>query len=112
MNGLSYRIDWEAVPERVGVSGLPIKLVNGECLQVSRVELPSGFENQAHRHPNEQAGIVLAGVIEYTIEDITVVCHEGDCYLIPAGKPHSIRVVSEESACLLEFFSPPREEYW
>ncbi|CAG0996491.1 hypothetical protein ANRL2_03615 [Anaerolineae bacterium] len=111
MKGLSFRIDWEAVPEQFGVSGLPIKLVNGEFLQLSRVELPSGFQNQAHSHPNEQAGIVLAGVIEYVIEDKTILCHVGDCYLIPAGKPHSIKVLSEASACLLEFFSPPRAEY-
>lgn len=111
MNDVTYLIDWDAVPERFGVSGIPIKLVNGAFLQLSRVELPSGFQNQPHSHPNEQAGVVMAGVIEYAVADTTIVCHVGDCYLIPADTPHSIRVVSEEPACLLEFFSPPRAEY-
>jgi quercetin dioxygenase-like cupin family protein len=111
MSSTPYQIDWDAVPERIGVSGIPIKCVNGEFMQLSRVELPSGFENQAHSHPSEQFGIVLTGTIEYNIEGTIITCRTGDCYIIAAGKQHSVKVVSDESVHLLECFSPPRKEY-
>lgn len=82
----AYHIDWSTVPERTGISGFPVRVVNGERLQLALIELPAGFSNAPHSHPGEQAGYVLAGTIEYIIEDVTILCRTGDSYCIPPGK--------------------------
>lgn len=107
----TLHIDWSAVPERMGISGIPIRLVNGEHLQLMMVELPVGYANLPHRHASEQVGYVLAGTIVYDIEGARIRCRAGDSYRIPPGRAHSIEVVGEEAARLLECFSPPREAY-
>jgi quercetin dioxygenase-like cupin family protein len=106
-----YHIDWKSVPDRTGVSGIPIKLVVGQHMQMTLVELAAGFENQPHSHISEQMGYVLAGTIQYDIEGETITCHPGDGYRIPPNKRHSIKVVSDEPARYLECFSPLRPEY-
>ena len=104
-------VDWKTVPEQTGVSGIPIRLVTGEHMQMVMVKLDAGFENPPHSHASEQMGYVLAGTIQYDIEGETITCHSGDGYRIPPNRRHSVRVVSDEPARLLEFFCPPRREY-
>ncbi len=106
-----YDIKWNALPERLSVSGLPVKVVNGEQLTMTLVELPAGFNNQPHRHPNEQFGYVLSGEVVYDIEGEIMTCQAGDSYLIPPNISHGIRVSSAGPAQLLEVFCPPRAEY-
>lgn len=111
MSKHTYHVDWDDIPDRSGISGVPIKLVNGAHLQIARIPLAPGYQNPPHRHPSEQTGIVLAGAIEYDIEGTVITRHVGDSYIIPAGKLHSVRVISAEPALLFEVFSPPRAEY-
>ncbi len=106
-----YHFKLDSIPDRVSVSGLPVKIVNGENLTMTLVELPAGFANQAHRHPNEQLGYVLAGEVTYDVAGEIIVCRAGEVYLIPPDVPHAIRVSAEGPARLLEVFSPPRAEY-
>lgn len=106
-----HHINWDAIPERISVSGLPIKIVNGDQFTMTLVELPAGFSNQPHFHPNEQFGYVLSGEVTYDIEGEMITCQTGDSYLIPPNLLHGIRVSSDGPARLLEVFCPPRTEY-
>lgn len=107
----TYCIDWAQVPERPGISGIPIKLVAGEHMQMALFTLPVGFANTPHQHASEQMGYVLAGRIEYVIDGETIIREVGDSYRIPSNSTHAIRVLSDEPAQLLEVFSPLREDY-
>ncbi len=106
-----YHFKLDALPDRVSVSGLPVKVINGENLTMTVFELPAGFANAGHSHCNEQLGYVLAGEVTYHVDGKTFICRTGDVYLIPVDVPHSISVNPEAPARLLEIFSPPRTEY-
>ena len=109
-NALQY-IDWKPIPDRTGVSGIPIKVVIGEHVPIGYMPLPPGYQNPPHQHPSEQVGIVVAGEIEYHVEGTVITCRTGDSYIIPPGKLHSVKVISDEPALLFECFTPKREEY-
>ena len=49
----------------------------------------------AHSHPNEQMGIMISGMLEFTIGDETKVMKPGDVYRIPGGIVHSVRAFDE-----------------
>ena len=63
-----------------------------------------------HSHPHEQAGIIIAGEIEFTIDAETRMLKPGDVYIIPGGVEHSA-ISGNQPVKLLDIFSPVREEY-
>jgi quercetin dioxygenase-like cupin family protein len=58
-----------------------------------------------HSHFNEQAGIVMQGVCEFTIGGETRTMRSGDVYVIPGGVEHSV-VRSDGLALGLDIFNP------
>ena len=89
--------------------GVMIKSISVENFQMTFLLLDPGFVSQ-HSHPEEQIGYVLAGQVEIVVGDERMECRGGDGYSIPSGVPHSFRVLSGQSAELVEIFSPPKEE--
>jgi quercetin dioxygenase-like cupin family protein len=64
-----------------------------EAVQV-RVDLASGVAFGKHTHPGEEIIYVLAGTLEYQIEDKPpVTLKAGDVLFIPAGTVHSAKNV-------------------
>ena len=47
--------------------GVVLKPMWGDNIMMNVVELEAGSEVPLHSHPNEQAGIVLEGEVEFTI---------------------------------------------
>ena len=88
------------------VSGITVKAVYAEKCSVSFLDLPAFSRIPTHHHPSEQIGVVLEGKIEYTINDETKVCEKGSAFVIPPNAPHSLVVVSEKPAKLIDFFTP------
>ncbi|MBE0690340.1 MAG: cupin domain-containing protein [Anaerolineae bacterium] len=62
-----------------------------------------------HQHPHEQAGYVVYGKLEMTVNGQTRICQPGDSYQIPGGVMHSAHALVD--TLLIEAFSPPREDY-
>ncbi|MCL4246630.1 MAG: cupin domain-containing protein [Anaerolineae bacterium] len=62
-----------------------------------------------HQHPHEQAGYIIYGKIEMTVDGQVRICQPGDTYQIPGGVTHSVRVLAD--TLLIEVFSPPREDF-
>ncbi|MCC6614504.1 MAG: cupin domain-containing protein [Anaerolineae bacterium] len=62
-----------------------------------------------HQHPHEQAGYVIYGKLEFTVNGQTRICQPGDTYQIPGGVLHSAHALVD--TLLIDIFSPPREEY-
>ncbi len=80
----------------------------GDQMLLSRVELAPHAVATAHSHPHEQAGVVLSGEMELTIEGETQRLGPGDFYLAPGDAVHEARA-GAEGCVALEIFSPVRE---
>ena len=90
--------------------GVLTKTFWGEHMLVSLVEIEAYSEVPAHKHPHEQAGIVMDGEFEMWIGSKRKILRRGDCFIVPPGIEH--RVKTSESGCkVADIFSPVREEY-
>ncbi len=90
--------------------GVKLNLAWGDKLMLSVVELEPGSIVPMHSHPHEQAGIVLEGEFDLTIDAETKRVRKGDMYIIPSGVEHAV-VTGKERAVALDIFHPIREEY-
>jgi quercetin dioxygenase-like cupin family protein len=82
----------------------------GDKVMMSMVEIAPNAVLPPHKHPHEQAGLVLEGEFDFTIGGETKRLGPGEAYIIPGGVEHSL-VGSDGWALALDIFSPPREEY-
>ncbi len=62
-----------------------------------------------HSHPNEQSGYVLSGKYRIKFSEYDQKIGPGDSYSIPANVEHRIEII--EAGEVLDFFTPPREDY-
>ncbi|MFQ3649655.1 MAG: cupin domain-containing protein [Gemmataceae bacterium] len=90
--------------------GVTIQTTAGEQMQLSVVEMEPNAVVEAHSHPNEQVGMVLAGRALFMIGGEQKMLGPGDLYLIPGGVVHRV-VASEQGLRALDIFTPVREEY-
>jgi quercetin dioxygenase-like cupin family protein len=82
----------------------------GEKIMMSVVEIAANAVLPPHRHPHEQAGMVLEGEFDFTIGGETTTVKQGDFYIIPGDVEHSL-VANDKPSLALDIFSPPREDY-
>ena len=90
-----------------GVSGQPIF---GQGTMINVATLDPGAIVAGHSHPHEQIGLVLRGMMELTIDDVTQELGPMDGVVIPGGVVHSARG-GPEGAVVVDVFQPPREDY-
>jgi quercetin dioxygenase-like cupin family protein len=64
-----------------------------------------------HSHPHAQYGVCLEGSGEFKIGDKVWNVKKGDGYYIPPGIKHELIVGGRETAVLVEFFTPHREDF-
>ena len=107
---MPYFFDPSEVKRRELVPGLSLRTMWGDKVMMSLVEIAPRAVLPEHRHPHEQAGIVLQGEFDFTIGGETKRLRQGDAYVIPGDVPHSL-VGSDGWSLALDIFSPPREEY-
>ena len=77
---------------------------------LSIVDLAANVVVPAHSHPHEQAGTVISGEFEMTINGETRKLKPGDTYIIPGGVEHGART-GDTPARALDAFSPVRTDY-
>lgn len=63
-----------------------------------------------HAHENEQITLVTAGEMEFTLDGETRRLYTGDGVCVPAGVPHSARILDQATSAI-DAWAPPREEY-
>ncbi len=90
--------------------GVLINAVAGKHMMLSVVNLAEGASVPLHEHPHEQMGLLVSGVLEFTIGGRTEVLSPGDIWRIPGGVPHSV-VALGGPAVALDAFHPVREDY-
>ncbi|WP_396274991.1 cupin domain-containing protein [Granulicella aggregans] len=62
-----------------------------------------------HSHPHVQAGFVVSGAVELTVEGTEYTTRSGCSYLIHANERHSARAL--EDSVVLDAFTPSRQDY-
>lgn len=105
-----YFLDVSKAKEKELAPGVRARLLWGDKIMLSFLDMGAGASVPLHSHPHEQMGIVLEGEFEFTIAGETRVVKEGDVYLVPGGVVHGARVL-DRPARALDIFHPPREEY-
>ena len=90
--------------------GVTIQTATAERMQMSIVEMQPHAIVEAHSHPNEQVGMVLAGRALFIVGEEQKTLGPGDLYRIPGGMIHRV-VASEEGLRALDIFTPVRDEY-
>ena len=82
---------------------------SGKIMNV-RMELKPGTKAPSHTHVHEQTGNVIQGTLRMKIGDDEKILTPGSGYIIPPDVSHSIEVIGDETAIMLETFTPPRED--
>ena len=90
--------------------GVHIRTAAADKMMMSVVEIEPRAVVEAHSHPHEQVGMVLAGRAVFTIGGEEKTLEAGDLYRIPGGVVHKV-VALNESVVALDIFNPVREEY-
>ena len=79
---------------------------------VSFLWLAPGFDaGPPHSHPFDQLAFVLGGVLEFEVDGESHVVESGEMLYIPAGLPHTARVVGDDQVLNIDLFAPSREDY-
>jgi len=101
---------WEKIKEKSPKPGVKMKVVYGEKGMMVLFEIDPHVEIEIHNHPHEQMGTVLEGEIVLIINEKEKLLKKGDVYIAKANIPHGAYTL-DKKAKVLDFFSPPREEY-
>jgi len=92
------------------VPGVKIRTFWADKMLVSIVDLDKNAVVPYHSHPEEQAGTVLSGELELTIDGEVRLLKPGDTYLIPGGIEHGAKTNGNKTQAL-DVFSPVRKDY-
>ncbi len=90
--------------------GVRARPVFGTNLLVNHVYFDAHAEAPLHQHPEEQAGTVLQGELEFEIGGETLRVRPGEVYVIPPNVLHAARTYGAP-AVALDIFSPPRSGF-
>ncbi len=107
---LKYFLNPNEISRRELAPGITLRIMSGENIMMSMVEIAPNAVLPTHSHSNEQGGVVLQGEFDFTIGGETKTMRQGDAYMIPGDVPHSL-VGSDGWALCVDIFSPPREDY-
>ena len=64
-----------------------------------------------HSHPYDQLSLVFAGTLELELDGAAHVVAAGELLYIPAGVPHTGRVIGSEAVLNIDVFAPARIDY-
>jgi unsaturated pyranuronate lyase len=103
-------VDLASIPPLEILPGCRIRTPYGRNVMLSYLEMDEGAVVPLHRHPHEQAGMLLTGRMELTIGDETRTVEAGSMFIIPPDTPHKA-VAMGGPAVVLDVFSPIREDY-
>ena len=78
---------------------------------ISLVEMAPGSVVPPHSHPQEQAGYVLEGELEFTMQGESTKVGPGGVFFIPGDVEHTVVVTSPCTAKAVDIFNPVREDY-
>jgi quercetin dioxygenase-like cupin family protein len=99
----------ELAPKQIW-EGIHARIVPGERLSLTVVELDPNAVVGEHSHPHEQLGLVLAGAIRFRVGEETKELGPGESWTIPGNTPHEA-TAGPDGAVLVDVFTPVREDW-
>ena len=84
-------------------------LAIGQKSMVTKMNFEVGNSVPFHSHPNEQSGYVISGKYLLKLEERNHILTQGDTYSIPENAEHALEVI--EKGNIIDFFTPPRQDY-
>ena len=74
--------------------------------------LEPGFDAGAHHeHAFDQLALVFGGVLELDVDGVRYAVGDEQVLYIPAGIPHTARVLGQQRVLNIDVFAPAREDY-
>ena len=107
---MNYYCDLENREAKEIVAGVRIRTFWASEMLLSMVDIDAHAVVPMHNHPHEQAGTIISGRLQMTIDGEARWLEPGDSYIIPGGVDHKA-VAGDEPARALDVFSPVRAEY-
>ncbi len=108
MLGKVYKLD--DLPFTELIKGAKSRLIAGQRVLVSFIEMEPNMIFPLHRHENEQIMIVIEGSMLQTLGDEKIKVSKGDVLVIESNELHGGQV-SEEGCKAIDIFVPPRQDY-
>jgi len=84
--------------------------IQGESITLAVVELAPNAVVPEHRHVAEQLGIVLRGLMHFTLDGETRDLGPGGTWRILSNRPHNVQA-GPEGAVVIDVFSPVRADW-
>ena len=84
-------------------------VTHGATMYQMIAELKPGSKMPEHKHPQEQIIHILSGRMKVFANGGTHELGAGDSYYLASNVPHGVE--TPEDTCVLDTFSPPRDEY-
>jgi quercetin dioxygenase-like cupin family protein len=86
-----------------------VLLSHGPESMVTKMLYKKGDNPLLHKHPNEQSGYVISGRYRVVFGNNDQLIGPGDSYTIPRDVNHRFEIIEPDE--VLDFFSPPRNDY-
>ena len=109
-------------PFHAAFAELPRESLGGGVLQRTAVRTddavvtfnwiqPGHPEVPPHDHPYDQLSLVFGGALELQLDGTPYRVQDGELLYIPAGVPHTGRVVGTQPVLNIDIFAPVRDDY-
>jgi quercetin dioxygenase-like cupin family protein len=90
--------------------GVHARVLHGEQLTFSVVELDPDSVVPEHSHEPEQLGMCLTGSLLFRVGDESRELGPGDTWSIPSNVPHEVHV-GPDGAVVIDVFAPTRDDW-
>jgi len=108
---MSNLVDLASVPLiEVWGEAVRARRVQGENITLAIVELAPNAIVPEHRHVAEQLGIVIRGLMHFTLDGETRDLGPGGTWRILSERPHQVQA-GPEGAVVIDVFSPIRSDW-
>jgi quercetin dioxygenase-like cupin family protein len=108
---VSNLVSIESVPV-IDVWGEAVRArrVEGDRITLAVVELAPDAVVPGHQHEAEQLGIVIEGLVQFTLGEERRTLGPGGTWRIPSNVPHQV-TAGPAGATVIDVFSPPRGDW-
>ena len=106
----------ELSPQDIGLADSAARLslrqlgnASNHSLQILHENYPPGTDTGPNMlsHEGEEAGIIVSGIIEITVDDQVRVLNPGEGYLFDSRLPHRFRNIGEKPCVIISACTPP-----
>ncbi|HEV8383577.1 MAG TPA: cupin domain-containing protein [Candidatus Acidoferrales bacterium] len=102
-------IRWEEIPKEKISEGVERQVIWGDKSTLARFHFAKGVHIPPHKHEGEQQTYVLEGSMRINAAGRDFELRAGEVLVIPTWLEHEVWFL--ENCVVLDFFSPPREDW-